>query len=682
MLVPYSWLKEFINLKIPAERVGERLSLSTIGVEEVRKEGKEYILDLEVTYNRGDLLSILGVARELAALYDLKLSGEEERFRPSDNIDNLPVKSTKDLSRLYTLTLVKGLSYQETPKKIKKRLELAGMRPVNLFADITNYVMVEYGQPLHAFDAEKVRERDKTLSIEVRHAKRKEAIKTLDGSTHNLKTSDIIIADRRGPIAIAGVMGSQDTEVTLNTKEILLEAAIFDPIAVRQTARRLGLRSEASTRFEHYLCPENLFRALNKAAKLYRLYGKGEAGGFGQIGEVKTETKGVNLSQAKLNALLGTEISISKAREYLKRLGFKVMSSEKGLIAWPPYFRGDIVFEEDLIEEIARLHGYENLPVVPPATVAVDIPQNNLEYLRDYLSGLLAGLGFSEVKSYPFLSTEALIHKGTKGLLKLRNPISAEAEYLKDSSLLNLLEIARKNAPRYKKGKLFELEKIYPKADEYFSLSGITWDSNSGGKTLADSSTRRVGDSKPDGFSSAGENSYRSLKGVLETLLDKTGVNAEFVPTKHNFLCPNKVAEVVVNKTTLGVIGELHPHLANSYQLKNVAVFELNFEKLVKHVQRWKLFTPISKYPEVYEDFSFFLPFKKQLGPLTKKIKALDGIIREVGLVDLFEKRGERSVTLRLTFQSDTRELSSKDLKPTRAKIGNLIKKSGGKLRS
>ena len=225
---------------------------------------------------------------------------------------------------------------------------------------------------------------------------------------------------------------------------------------------------------------------------------------------------------------------------------------------------------------------------------------------------------------------------------------------MKDGDLLNLLEIARKNAPRYKKGKLFELEKIYPKEGEHFALAAVLWGT-------------------PD--------PYLTLKGALETLLVKAHLDYKFIPTKHRFLHPRRTAKVIANGTEMGIIGEAHPHLAESYGLKNTALFELNLEKMAKHIQRWGTLTPISKYPEVYEDFSFFLPYKKQLGPLIKKLKGLDKVIREVELTDLFDQTGKRSVTLRITFQSDTKELSSKDLKPVRGKIAKLVKKSGGELR-
>jgi phenylalanyl-tRNA synthetase beta chain len=654
MLVPYSWIKEFVNIKISPERVGERLSCTAIGVESVKKEGKERVLDLEVTFNRGDLLSIIGVAREIAALFNLRLQGEEKVIEIPKGIAKLPIKGCGSLCSLYTLTQVSGLSYQETPKKIKRCLELSGMRAVNLFADITNYVMLEYGQPLHAFDLNKIKTRSGTTAIEVRNAKRGEEITLIDGSTHILKTSDIVIADRRGPIAIAGVMGGKDTEVDPNTKEILLEAAIFNPTAIRRTARRLGLQSEASNRFEHYLSTQNTLQALNKAVKLYRLHGKGNLTAFGQYGEPKKDPEPVNLSREKMDALLGAKINISEARQYLRRLGFKLMSSDKGLLVWPPHFRGDIQIEEDLIEEVARIYGYERLPVISPSGSVTNIPPNILEELRRRLPNFLAGMGFSEVKSYPFLSTEALSHRGTEGVLKVRNPISAEAEYLKDSNLISLLEAARRNAPRQKEGKLLELEKIYPQTGEYFSLSAVVW-----------------GAKEP----------YRELKGILEALLDKTHTKYRFIPIQDALLHPGKAASIAIQNTKIGFIGEPHPHLTKSYNLTNAAIFEINLEELAKHTERWGTFTPVSKYPEVYEDFSFYLPPEKSLGSLVEMLRTADKVIREVKLSDLFEKDRKRSVTLRVVFQSESEDLSSKDIKPVRGKITKLIKKSGGEPR-
>ncbi len=386
MLIPYTWLKEFVALKTPAEKVASDLSLSTIGVEGVESYGREKVLNLDVTYNRGDLLSVVGVARELSALYNLDFKGEIEQFEPGKEVMQLPIKSDAKLAKIYTLTRISNLAYQKTPKVIKERLEAAGMRSVNLWADLTNYAMLEWGQPFHAFDAEKVRKRDSKGEIIVRKARRGEKIKTLDGLNRKLNSTDIVIADRKGPIGIAGVMGGENTEVNEKTTEILLEAAIFGPQSIRKTARRLGLRSEASKRFEHYLSPENLLMALNKITQLFQLYGEGTVVGFSLLGESKTDLEGVTLTQEKLNAVSGTPIPIADTRKYLKLLGFKVMSSEDGLLCWAPHWRGDISIPEDLAEEVIRFHGYERLPAHPLETTLEDAPENRLETERNVIT--------------------------------------------------------------------------------------------------------------------------------------------------------------------------------------------------------------------------------------------------------------------------------------------------------
>src|SRR3990172_11085799 len=289
MKVPYSWLKDFINLKTPAEEVASDLSLSVIGVESVETVGREKVLNLDVTYNRGDLLSVSGLARELSAMYNLKMKVTEEPFEAEKELGRINIKSDSRLAKTYSLVKISNLKYKSTPKIIQGRLEAAGMRSVNLFADLTNYIMLEWGQPFHAFDLEKVARRDPTLSIEVRSAKQGEKINTLDGSERTLTPKDIVIADRKGAIAVAGVMGGEETEVDEGTKEILLDAAIFDPTSIRNAARRLGLRSEASQRFEHYLSPDNLLISLNKITQLFELYGKGEITAFQLLGEAQSK---------------------------------------------------------------------------------------------------------------------------------------------------------------------------------------------------------------------------------------------------------------------------------------------------------------------------------------------------------------------------------------------------------
>jgi len=655
MLIPYSWLKDFINLRKPAEQVAEDLSLAVIGVNGIQTFGREKILDLDVTYNRGDLLSVAGVARELSAMYGLKFKERETLFSVPDSADRLKVKSSAKLARTYTLTRISNLSYKSTPKEIQARLEAAGMRSVNLWADLTNYVMLEWGQPLHAFDAEKVARRDKSVNVEVRNARRGETIKTLDGLDRNLTAKDIVIADRKGPIAVAGVIGGEETEVDEGTTEILLEAAIFDPLSIRRTARRLGLRSEASNRFEHYLSPENLHTALHKAVQLYQRHGKGKATGSGLVGESQTKTEPVVLTQDKLDAAAGEKIPVLEVKEALKLLNFKVMSSDRGLLCWPPHYRGDITITADLIEEVLRMYGYENIPSRPIETVISGAPENSFEFWRDAAVNLLAGIGFREIKTYPFVSTSSLTHVlNAKELLKIKNPISAETEYLRDRLLLSICESAQLNSPRTSKGMVFELEKVYPKEGEFLSLGALVWGSKS---------------------------PYLEIKGALEALLRRAGIEADFSPVKDGMLHPSQSAQITVGKQIIGSVGTLHPHLAESYGIEGAGVFELNFEALAGLARRWPEFKPFSNYPEIIEDFSFTLEEKNHLGKLISQIEGVSELVENTVIIDRYSEKGKRSFAVRVTFQSNEKGLSVGEIEPIRKKIQSLIRRSGGILR-
>lgn len=656
MLIPYSWLKDFVSLRKPPEAVAQDLSLSTIGVKEIIGSGQRAVLDLDVTYNRGDLLSILGVARELAALYKLEFKGEKEKFKPPTGIEAIKVKNDGRLAKLYTLVKISNLSYKSTPKLIQERLEAAGMRPINLWVDLTNYLMIESGQPFHAFDAEKIARRDSSILIEVRRSKNGEKIKTLDGLDRLLSSEDIVISDQAGPIAIAGVMGGRDTEVDEGTTEILLEAAIFDPVSIRRTARRLGLRSEASRRFEHFLSPENLYSSLNKAVELYQLYGKGEVTAFTSVGSCHTEPYSVGLTHEKLASIAGETIPLTNAREYLERLNFKVMASEKGLLCWPPHFRSDIRISEDVAEEVLRLHGYENISAKPLQTTIDRAKVNKLESWRDQATSFLTNIGFFEINSFPFVSAQALSRSDKNKLLKLRNPISTEAEYLRSSLVPALLEVAKKNATRQSAGRIFELGKVYRKDGEVLNLGGLVWGE---------------------------ENPFLKIKGVFEALAQKMHLPIEFRSGKSCFLHPVEATEIKVGNQKLGFLGAVHPYLIEDFDIPEAGVLEIDFEQLSELAESWGTFVPVPPYPEIYEEYSFTIPENRALGNLIKQLKEVSLLVREVETTDRFTtKEGERSITLRVTFQSSEKGLSAEDVKPIRSKIQEAIRRFGGYLRT
>jgi phenylalanyl-tRNA synthetase beta chain len=264
------------------------------------------------------------------------------------------------------------------------------------------------------------------------------------------------------------------------------------------------------------------------------------------------------------------------------------------------------------------------------------------------------GLGFSEVKSYPFLGSQALPHKEKRLLLRLKNPLSSESEYLKDDNLLNLLEIAQNNRTHSKKGRIFEIEKVYPREGEHFALTACLW---------------------------GGNDPYHQLKGVLEALLAKIHLDYRFAPGKHPLLHPKKTANILRGSEILGTIGEAHPHIAQAYHLKNASLWEVNLEKLSEEAPSWGSYTPISKYPKVFEQFSFYLPYKVGIEPLMEQLRGCDRLVKEVKVEDIFEEKGKRSITLKIAFQSDRKELSSKEIKPTREKVKKVIRTAKGVLR-
>lgn len=471
MKVSIDWLKQLVDLKVSQEELVRLLPLRTIGLKEITQEFIE--LDMK-GYNRADLLSLRGIAYEVAAITGSNPAPsdgagfcelQEAKFvwnqtsLPNVNVDVLDSK----LCPFYCIAKIEGIKVDKSSQDWVKKLETSGMRSVNNIADVTNLVMLEYGQPLHAFDADKV-----NRGVSVRLASQGETLQTLDGEARQLKPSDLVIADEEGPIAIAGVMGGQNSEVTKNTSFILLEAAIFDPINLKQTAAKLNLQSEASKRFQHGLTKTRLLQALNAAIQMYQSLG-GKLTAISIVGNFEDKEKVVNLSLDKLNALVGIDFEEKQVEEYLSKLYFEAkLVSKKQWQVKVPYFRLDINIEEDLIEEVARLYGYEKIPAKElPGEYIPKGDQKQFTLIRD-LKNTLLDLGLTEVQTYSFYSTRVLNALGIdkqaadKKLIQLANPMSLETEFLRESIWPNLLEVIDRNVRLgFKDIAIFEIGKIY-----------------------------------------------------------------------------------------------------------------------------------------------------------------------------------------------------------------------------
>lgn len=467
MKVSLSWLKELVDYQLTPNELAEKLSLVSIGV----KQTIDDFLELDLTYNRGDLLSLRGVAREVAAITNSKVNFKEDDF-PKFNLPQTPVKVIDEkLCPVYCVAKIENLKVEESHDTWVKKLSESGQRSINNIADVTNLIMLEYGQPMHAFDAARVRE--ETLMVRV--AKAGEKLTTLDGKVRNLDKEDLLIADTQKPLGLAGVMGGKDSEVSPSTTAILLEAAVFDPINNRGTAKRHGLFSEASKRFQHGLTKTNLLQALSAAIKMYESLG-GKLVAYSLVGDLEDKPKTVTLTQEKINALLGVEIPSKHLESSLKSLGFSVDATK----VTPPYWRLDINIEEDLVEEVARMYGYEKIEGTKlPEEKVPPLDQSLPQFIYD-LKLKLKEAGLTEVETYSFYSTAVLeacsIPKQTP--VKIANPISSETEYLRENLWPNLVEVVGKNIRQgFKDIGIFEIGKVYwqedgqPKEDYRLSIA-------------------------------------------------------------------------------------------------------------------------------------------------------------------------------------------------------------------
>lgn len=463
MKVSKNWLKQLVELNTPLEEIINILPLRSISTKEVTDQFIE--LDMK-GYNRADLLALRGVAQEIAAVTNsIVLFKEPQEAEFAWNKQSLPVTKVeiKDpkLCPMYCVAKIEGLKVEKSSEELIKKLESSGMRTVNNIADITNLVMLEYGQPLHAFDAEKVEG-----EIIIRTAKDNEEIITLDGKSRKLSSTDLLITDAQKPIGIAGVMGGKNTEVSESTTSILLEAAIFDPISIRKTVTSLGLPSEASKRFQHGLTKKRLLQALNAAIKMYQELG-GKLTAVTIVGDFEDQVKKITLTKQKLEDLVGIKFEDSQVVDYLERLNFNIETKEGGWEVEVPYFRLDINIEEDLIEEVARMYGYEKIPAEKVSESEALQTEDPIFKTISTLRKKLVELGLTEVQTYSFYSQDVLNTLGfdesnKKFLVKVANPISAETEYLRMNVWPNLVEALGKNLRKgFADIAIFEIGKIY-----------------------------------------------------------------------------------------------------------------------------------------------------------------------------------------------------------------------------
>lgn len=629
---------------------------------------KDTVLDLSITPNRPDCLCAIGVAREIAALTNQRV--KYPRLTLSEGGDEIHSKTSvtvmdPDLCPRYVARVIEGVKIGPSPFWMSNRLEKVGVRSINNVVDVTNYVMMEYGQPLHAFDFDLLEEG----RIVVRRAVRGEQFVTLDGVKRTLDEEMLMICDGVKPVAIAGVMGGLNSEIKGDTKVVLLESAYFQPAGNRRTAKQLGLETEAAFRFGRGIDYGGCVSAANRAAQLiYELAGGKILEGVIDVYPAPIQPKPIRLSVQKIRQVLGTEVQAPQVIGYLKGLELRVEEEGEDILrVTPPSFRGDLEREIDLIEEVARLDGYEKIPMTLPKGPPSSEVRNRTLLLERKTTDLLIHHGYHEVITYSFTSPTSWdllgLPPGDPGRTHLRilNPLTEDFSVLRTSLIPGLLEAARYNLSRKNLNlKLFELKKVFlPKEGEKLPtevkyLAGLAFGL----------------DREPHWASVPRPVDFYDVKGCIEDLLEVlqikgvTFVRSEDIPYLH----PKKSSRIFMGTETLGVIGEIHPQVLVHYDLFGRAyLFEINFEELVKGAEEGKRFRPLPKFPAVYRDLSMVVDEALEVGRVTEAIwKLQQPFIDEVSVFDVYQgppiRKGKKGISYRIRFQAGDRTLTDEEV--------------------
>ncbi len=636
------------------------------------------IFDVDITPNRPDCLCILGIAREAAALTGQNLPLPEVKYEqaglPIDQRVSVEI-AAPDLCPRYCASLITGIKVAESPIWMQQRLLKCGMRPINNIVDITNYVMLEYGQPLHAFDYQKI----KGGKIIVRRPASGETITSLDGEERRLSQDMLVIADEEGPVAIAGIMGGADSEVAPETTSILLEAANFNPANIHYTGRVLGMPSEACMRFERGIHPELVMPAIKRATQLIIQLAGGEAArGLVDVYPGKAEPEPIALTTGQVKRLLGVDFSLDQVVGALTSLGFDCQEGASEVRAIAPYWRSDIHGTVDLIEEMARIIGYDNIPTT---MLSQPIPRQTPDPILSLKRGVrdsIAGYGFQEVLTYSLTSLEMLNkllpESGSVEPLPLRvaNPMTLEQEYLRPNLRANLLAALSANM-RYAEDsiKLFELGKVYlPKEkdlpDEPEMMCGVAsgsrWEKSWHG-----------GDDALD---------FYDAKGVVEGLLSQLAVEISFVEGKDQSLHPLRRAAIVAGSNQLGVVGELHPKVSLAFEIPEaVYLFELDLSALLPFTLGHRIFQPVSLFPTMVRDIALVVDVGVTHQRVTDIIKGFP-LVEQVAVFDVYSgkqvSQGKKSLAYSITFQSPTHTLTDEEVNKVQKRILDKLSRELG----
>lgn len=640
----------------------------------------DQIMEFDLTPNRADALSMVGTAYEVAALYQTQMT------KPQTTSNELNESAADELSvtvknenkvPYYSARIVKNVTIGQSPIWMQSRLMKAGIRPINNVVDISNYVLLEYGQPLHMFDQDQIG----SNHIEVRQAQENETMTTLDDQERTLLESDIVITNGQTPIALGGVMGGDFSEVSDQTTNVVIEGAIFDSASIRHTSRRLNLRSEASSRFEKGIATEFVNEAVDRACYLLEMYASGsvlkDRVSAGDLGEFITP---IRITTDKINETVGFNLSADEITKNFEQLGFETEVNHNELTVFVPSRRKDISIKEDLIEEVARIYGYDEIPSTLP--VFEEVTSGTLtdrQRKTRIVKETIEGAGLNQAITYSLVSKEhakdfALQDRST---IELLMPMSEAHSTLRQSLLPHLIEATTYNVARKNKDvKLYEIGRVFfgngegelPEEVEY--LSGIM-----------------TGDYVVNQWQGKKEEvDFYLAKGVIERVAEKLNLTLDYRAAKIKGLHPGRTAIVSLNGKDIGFIGELHPSVAADNDLKRTYVFELNYEEMMKVSVGYINYQPIPKYPGVSRDIALEVNHDVPASELISTIHDNGAdILQDTQVFDVYEgehlEEGKKSVAIRLNYLDTENTLTDERVSKVHDQIIEALKEKGATIR-
>jgi len=663
MKVSIDWLREYCDLELSPEELAGTLPWLGLQVEGIERIGGDTVLELEVTANRPDLLSMIGVAREVAAATETGLLVPQFTLEEAgDKVDGLTSVAIEapDLCLRYVARLVTGVQVAPSPPAVGARLETVGLRPVNNIVDMTNLVLMECGQPLHAFDFDKLRGR----RIVVRRARPEERITVIDGGIHTLTGEMLVIADAEAPAAVAGIMGGLDTEISESTSTILIESAHFLPASIRRTSRAMGLSSDSSYRFERGVDPGGLIWAADRAAAMMAdLAGGTVAKGLIDVGRPPEPERTVSLRPARTRVVLGVDIPADRQKALLGAIGFEAVAERTDTVDFRvPSFRPDVTREIDLIEEVARTHGYDKIPFETRMRVRA-VPSQKVDLVSRRVRELCAGLGYSEVSTPGFVALDRAARFAhwfpEPGVL--RNPVSREEPALRTSLVPLLLRTKRTHLNRgTPDSALFELSEVYGKASD-----------RPGERTC---------------LALLDDDGFASLRGALDALFDALGLAGKVAYAEHadaNFAA-GRSTRLTLGEEPLGLAGEVTPELAGLFDLKSApAVSELDFDLIVREATLEHRHRPLPRFPAVRRDLCVIADAGVRWADVRSRARDAAGELAE-SVAFLSEYRDDqigparKALAFAITYRADDRTLTGEEADAATARVVEALRQQLG----